>query len=91
MAETQTISPGSGRAPAAPGSWNTAWSTLFDLSAARPGPLHMRLTAAIRAAVRDGRLPDGAALPPSRQLAEDLAVSRWTVTQAYAQLVTEAT
>jgi hypothetical protein len=28
-------------------------------------------------------------LPPSRTLAADLGVSRWTVTQAYAQLVTE--
>ncbi len=46
----------------------------------------------------DGRVPHGhqgrahppeAALPPSRTLAADLGVSRWTVTQAYAQLVTE--
>jgi GntR family transcriptional regulator / MocR family aminotransferase len=49
----------------------------------------MRLAAAIRAAIRDGRVPLGAALPPSRTLAEDLGVSRWTVTQAYGQLVTE--
>jgi len=68
---------------------NLAWETLFDLSATRPGPLHMRLAAAIRSSVRDGRVPRGAALPPSRQLAEDLGVSRWTVTQAYGQLVTE--
>lgn len=74
MAETQT---------------NLAWETLFDLSATRPGPLHMRLAAAIRSAVRDGRVPHGAALPPSRNLADDLGVSRWTVTQAYGQLVTE--
>ncbi len=68
---------------------NLAWDTLFDLSAARPGPLHQRLTSAIRAAIRDERLPLGAALPPSRALAGDLGVSRWTVTQAYSQLVTE--
>lgn len=49
----------------------------------------MRLAAAIRSAVRDGSVPHGAALPPSRQLAEDLGVSRWTVTHAYGQLVTE--
>lgn len=66
-----------------------AWETLFDLSATRPGPLHMRLAAAIRAAIRDGRLPAGAALPPSRMLAADLTVSRWTVTEAYSQLITE--
>lgn len=74
MAETQT---------------NLAWEALFDLSATRPGPLHVRLTAAIRTAIRAGRLPLGAALPPSRTLAADLRVSRWTVTQAYGQLVTE--
>ena len=68
---------------------NLAWDTLLDLSATRPGPLHMRLAAAIRAAIRDGRLPVGAALPPSRMLATDLGVSRWTVTEAYSQLVTE--
>ena len=66
-----------------------AWETLLDLSATRSGPLHMRLAAAIRAAIRDGRLPVGAALPPSRMLAADLSVSRWTVTEAYSQLVTE--
>jgi GntR family transcriptional regulator / MocR family aminotransferase len=68
---------------------NLAWETLFDLSGTRPGPLHVRLAAAIRAAIRDGRLPSGAALPPSRTLAERLGVSRWTVTQAYGQLITE--
>ena len=68
---------------------NLAWDALFDLSATRPGPLHRRLTAAIRAAIRDGRLPLGAALPPSRTLAADLGISRWAVTQAYGQLVTE--
>ena len=68
---------------------NLAWDTLLDLSAARSGPLHMRLAAAIRAAIRDGRLPVGAALPPSRMLSADLSVSRWTVTEAYSQLITE--
>jgi GntR family transcriptional regulator/MocR family aminotransferase len=68
---------------------NLAWATLLDLAATRAGPLHRRLAAAIRAAVRDGRIPLGAALPPSRTLADDLNVSRWTVTQAYSQLVTE--
>ena len=68
---------------------NLAWETLLDLPATKPGPLHMRLAAAIRTAIRDGRIPREAALPPSRTLAADLRVSRWTVTQAYAQLVTE--
>jgi GntR family transcriptional regulator / MocR family aminotransferase len=68
---------------------NLAWETLLDLSVTRPGPLHMRLAAAIRAAIRSGRLPIGAALPPSRMLAADLSMSRWTVTEAYSQLITE--
>lgn len=68
---------------------NLAWATLLDVAATKRGPLHARLAAAIRSAIRDGRLPLGAALPPSRALADDLSVSRWTVTRAYGQLVTE--
>jgi GntR family transcriptional regulator / MocR family aminotransferase len=68
---------------------NLAWETLFDVSGQPPGPLHDRLTRAVRSAIRGGRLPRGAALPPSRTLAADLGVSRWAVTQAYGQLVTE--
>jgi GntR family transcriptional regulator/MocR family aminotransferase len=68
---------------------NLAWETLFDVSGQPSGPLHERLTRTIRAAIRDGRLPRGAALPPSRTLAADLGISRWAVTQAYGQLVTE--
>jgi hypothetical protein len=44
---------------------------------------------AVVVVLRDGRLPVGAALPPSRALAADLGVSRWTVTEAYGQLITE--
>ncbi|HEV2635535.1 MAG TPA: winged helix-turn-helix domain-containing protein [Actinocrinis sp.] len=68
---------------------NPAWGALLDLFAAHSGPLHAKLTGALRAAVRDGRLPRGAALPPSRMLAEELKVSRSTVTRAYGQLITE--
>lgn len=39
--------------------------------------------------MRDGRLPHGAALPPSRTPAEELKLSRTTVTRAYGQLITE--
>ena len=39
--------------------------------------------------MHSGRIPVGAALPPSRQLAESLGVSRWVVTEAYGQLVAE--
>jgi GntR family transcriptional regulator / MocR family aminotransferase len=47
------------------------------------------LEAALRDAVRSGRLPRGARLPGSRSLAADLGLSRGTVVQAYAQLVAE--
>lgn len=53
------------------------------------GPRHARLATAIKDAVRDGRLPQGAALPPTRELAAELGWSRWVVTQAYEQLVAE--
>jgi GntR family transcriptional regulator/MocR family aminotransferase len=53
------------------------------------GPAHVRLATAIRTAIRDGQLSDGAPLPPSRELAAELSCSRWVVTQAYEQLVAE--
>ncbi|MDQ0576971.1 MocR-like pyridoxine biosynthesis transcription factor PdxR [Agromyces albus] len=65
-----------------------AWETLLDLGDS-PLPLRDRLEAAIRDAVSDGRIPAGAALPPSRAIAETLGVSRWVVTEAYGQLVAE--
>lgn len=65
-----------------------AWETLLELDDG-PGSRRERLERAIRAAVDEGRLPPGAALPPSRALAETLGVSRWVVTEAYGQLVAE--
>ncbi|WP_022892800.1 PLP-dependent aminotransferase family protein [Agromyces subbeticus] len=65
-----------------------AWETLLDLGDG-PAPLRDRLEAAIRDAVHSSRLPAGAALPPSRSLAETLGVSRWVVTETYGQLVAE--
>jgi GntR family transcriptional regulator/MocR family aminotransferase len=62
---------------------------MLDLSATPPGPLHLRLAAALRTAIKIGRIPYGAAVPPSRTLADDLRVSRWTVTRAYGQLISE--
>ncbi|HEV3463764.1 MAG TPA: GntR family transcriptional regulator, partial [Actinomycetota bacterium] len=67
---------------------NLAWDTLLELGG-RPGPLHARLSGALREAIRDRRLPAGSALPPSRALAKDLGCSRWVVTEAYAQLAAE--
>ncbi|MFB9237893.1 PLP-dependent aminotransferase family protein [Plantactinospora siamensis] len=69
---------------------NFAWATLLEIDPARRDRrLHDRLAGALRAAIRDGRLAEGAALPPSRALAEELGCSRWAVTQAYGQLVAE--
>jgi GntR family transcriptional regulator / MocR family aminotransferase len=68
---------------------NLAWDTLLELGDAGSGPLHARLSGALRQAIRAGRLPAGSALPPSRQLAQDLGCSRWVVTEAYAQLAAE--
>ncbi len=65
-----------------------AWEALLDLGAG-PGSRVERLERAVRDAVHAGRVPVGAALPPSRQLAESLGVSRWVVTEAYGQLVAE--
>ncbi|MES2129896.1 MAG: PLP-dependent aminotransferase family protein [Pseudomonadota bacterium] len=44
----------------------------------------------LRDAIRSGRLADGQQLPPTRLLAEQLGVSRKTVSQAYARLTLEA-
>ena len=66
---------------------NLAWDVLLDLSGT--GSLHQRLTRALRAAITSGRLADGTALPPSRTLATTLGCSRWSITEAYAQLVAE--
>ncbi|GAA4985354.1 aminotransferase class I/II-fold pyridoxal phosphate-dependent enzyme [Actinopolymorpha pittospori] len=65
-----------------------AWDTLLDIEQGT-GPLHERLSRALRQAIRSGRLGPGSALPPSRTLALDLGCSRWVVTQAYEQLVAE--
>ncbi len=67
---------------------NLAWATLLDLDGTT-GPLHERLTRALRTAIRSGRIPECSALPASRTLAGDLGCSRWAVTEAYAQLGAE--
>lgn len=53
------------------------------------GPLGAQVERALRGAIRGGRLPPGARLPPSRTLARDLGVSRRLVVRAYEQLVAE--
>jgi GntR family transcriptional regulator len=50
-------------------------------------PLYLRLQSAIREAVSEGALVPGDALPPERELASELGISRVTVRKALAGLV----
>ncbi len=68
---------------------NLAWNVFLDLEAQSHPALRDRLAAALRSAIRSGRLAAGAALPPSRSLAAELRCSRWVVTEAYGQLAAE--
>ena len=54
-----------------------------------PGPLHRKLSDAVRSAADDGRLPPGERLPSERDLAARLALSRSTVVTAYDTLRSE--
>jgi len=47
------------------------------------------LAEALRTAIRDGRLAEGARLPSTRALARDLGIARGTVTRAYTRLAAE--
>ena len=60
---------------------------LIDLKRDAGVALHRQIESAIRARIRSGALPGGAALPPTRALAVELGVSRGVVVEAYAQLV----
>jgi GntR family transcriptional regulator/MocR family aminotransferase len=68
---------------------STASELVLDLGDTGSGPLNQRVKRALRTAIRTGRLESGSVLPPSRQLATDLGCSRWTITEAYAQLAAE--
>lgn len=52
-------------------------------------PLSAQIHAALRDAIRDGRLAGGARLPSWRDLAVQLGVSRGTVRDAYERLIDE--
>lgn len=54
-----------------------------------PGPAYVRLAAAVRRLLLDGRLPLGARVPSERELTDVLPVSRTTVAAAYDQLRAE--
>ncbi|MEU4252979.1 PLP-dependent aminotransferase family protein [Amycolatopsis sp. NPDC026612] len=61
----------------------------LHLELAGPGGKRAALIAALRDAVRAGRLAPGTRLPPYRSLAADLGLARNTVADAYAELVAE--
>lgn len=52
-------------------------------------PLYRKLYEDLRAAILNGRLQTGTRLPPTRELARELEVSRNTVLNAYNQLLSE--
>ena len=52
-------------------------------------PLRRQLERALRVSIRSGRLAPGSVLPSSRDLAEELGVSRGVVVDSYAQLAAE--
>lgn len=51
------------------------------------GPLYLQLAGALRSLIASRQLVTGKALPPERELAESLAVSRITVRNAYRELI----
>ncbi|MFC9997241.1 PLP-dependent aminotransferase family protein [Nocardia sp. NPDC127526] len=61
----------------------------LHLELARAGNRRSALMAALREAIRSGRLAPGTRLPPYRSLAMDLGIARNTVAAAYAELVEE--
>ena len=68
---------------------SSALELLVSLDRGGPEPLHRQLEQGIREAVRSGRLAAGAALPSTRALAAQLAVSRGIAVEAYEQLGAE--
>ncbi len=72
-----------------PGAGSAAWELLLPAAAAPARARGRALQAALREAVRSGRLASGTRLPSSRDLAADLGVSRGLITEAYEQLTAE--
>jgi GntR family transcriptional regulator / MocR family aminotransferase len=66
-------------------------TVLLDLNVrtSRDMPLHRQLYLGIRGLILDGRLKPGARLPSTRNLANELMVSRTTVLNAFEQLIFE--
>ncbi|MBT2420530.1 PLP-dependent aminotransferase family protein [Streptomyces sp. ISL-22] len=68
---------------------SAAWELLLPAASAPARARGRSLQAALREAVRSGRLAPGTRLPSSRDLAADLGVSRGLITEAYEQLTAE--
>ena len=71
-----------GRVPAS----GTKFSLLIELDRAAGTPLSDQVANQLRDLISSGGLPGGTPLPPSRQLAADLLVSRGVIVAAYDQL-----
>jgi GntR family transcriptional regulator/MocR family aminotransferase len=78
----QTPTPGAHEPP-------RASELLIELDRGSREPLRRQLERRLRAAIQDGSFPDGTRLPSSRSLAEQLAVSRGVVVDAYEQLIAQ--
>ncbi|MFI8189536.1 PLP-dependent aminotransferase family protein [Streptomyces sp. NPDC085946] len=81
MTSSQAVPDGSGA--------SAAWELLVPAASAPARTRGRSLQAALREAVRSGRLAPGTRLPSSRDLAADLGVSRGLITEAYEQLTAE--
>jgi GntR family transcriptional regulator / MocR family aminotransferase len=66
--------------------WANGLDLHLDVSGTR---VRLRLEAALRDAIRSGRLAEGARLPSSRTLAAELGIARNTVAEVYTQLTAE--
>ena len=64
-------------------------ATALHLTIDPSRPRERALEAALREAIRAGRVGAGTKLPPTRALADDLGLSRATVVEVYSQLQAE--
>ena len=63
--------------------------TVISINRSAPVPLYRQLYSEFRSAILTGRLKAGNNLPPTRELANELGISRNTVMIAYDQLLSE--
>ncbi len=64
-------------------------AALFNLDKSAAEPLYRQLIRAVREGIAEGTLRVGDKLPPSRELATQLGISRMSVVNAYAELLNE--